>query len=772
MAGTIKGITIEIDGNTSGLQEALKDVNKNINGLGSELKAVDKLLKLDPSNTTILAQKQELLKKAIAETSDKLKVLKDSQEQVEKAFKNGDIGEEQYRAFEREVAKAENSLNGFERELKQVETQAKGTDNDLNKMNNELSETNRKSKDFDAEGFKNKVSGMGATAVATATVILGAITVAVGSIAKLSTETIQKIDEVIKKSGEYADEIITLANVTNLDTGTLQGWGYASRFIDTEVDTIAKSIAKMTNGLNTNEATFESLGVTLKNTNGTYRTQQEIFLDTIDALGKIDDETQRDAISMQLFGKSAQELNPLIKAGGEELAKMSEEAEKLGLILSDKQLTDLGRFDDMMQDLEAISISFGQHIALAFLPIAEAIYNPFKEGFGKVNQTLADGIQEGDIDKVKEIVRTTFENIKTNIEANLPEIKKNISEGLKFAIDVLADILPDILDLGLEIIQELTNALNDALQDAETQKNLNEIFKTLSIFLKESIDQNGAIFAELGFTILKSMLTGFEEGAESGEGFTILDLTIFGWIEKMGSWILVPMLENGKNMASSFISGFVDSMIQDLSILLVAFDFMIQNIKMAISNGIVNMWQYGSQIVTDIVNGISGSIQNAINAGSNLIENIKIAINNGLNGLYAIGFNVVSGIWDGISGGYGWIINKISGWVDNVVTYIKKAFKINSPSKLMKDEVGLMIGYGVADGIFASLPKVQSAMGYITDKVTTSVNPIINPSLTLAGAGNSTTVNPVINITVQGNADQSTIDYLLTELNKKMGGLV
>ena len=103
---------------------------------------------------------------------------------------------------------------------------------------------------------------------------------------------------------------------------------------------------------------------------------------------------------------------------------------------------------------------------------------------------------------------------------------------------------------------------------------------------------------------------------------------------------------------------------------------------------------------------------------------------------------------------------------------IKKVFKINSPSKLMSDEVGLMMSYGIGEGILAGLPKIQSAMGYITDKVTTSVNPIINPSLALAGAGNSTTVNPVINITVQGNADKSTIDYLMEQLNKKMGGLI
>ena len=96
--------------------------------------------------------------------------------------------------------------------------------------------------------------------------------------------TYSKLSDVRTNLIVVMGNIYIKSNVANLDESTLQGWGYAARFIDTEVDTIAKSIAKMTKGLDTNEATFQSLGVTLKNTNGTYRTQQEIFLDTIDAL--------------------------------------------------------------------------------------------------------------------------------------------------------------------------------------------------------------------------------------------------------------------------------------------------------------------------------------------------------------------------------------------------------------------------------------------------------------------------------------------------------
>lgn len=120
-SGKIKGITVEIGGDTTKLGKALADVEKNSNSLKGELKQVEKLLKMDPGNTELLAQKQEILTRAVSETTEKLNTLKEAQEQVEKQFKNGDIGEDQYRAFQRELIKTSNELNDFEGELKDTE---------------------------------------------------------------------------------------------------------------------------------------------------------------------------------------------------------------------------------------------------------------------------------------------------------------------------------------------------------------------------------------------------------------------------------------------------------------------------------------------------------------------------------------------------------------------------------------------------------------------------------------------------------------------------
>lgn len=117
MAGKIKGITIEIGGETTGLQNALKDVNKRSNDLTKELKDVERLLKFDPGNVEALAQKQKLLTQQIENTTQKLDKLKAAEQQVQAQFQNGKISEEQYRAFRREIEFTEGSLNGLKNKL-------------------------------------------------------------------------------------------------------------------------------------------------------------------------------------------------------------------------------------------------------------------------------------------------------------------------------------------------------------------------------------------------------------------------------------------------------------------------------------------------------------------------------------------------------------------------------------------------------------------------------------------------------------------------------
>ena len=122
MASRIKGITVEIGGDTTGLQKALKGVNSSIRNTQSSLRDVNRLLKLDPKNTTLLSQKQKLLKDAIGDTKDKLETLKTAQEQAKEQLENGTLGRDKYDALQREIIETENELKRLEKEAKEAES--------------------------------------------------------------------------------------------------------------------------------------------------------------------------------------------------------------------------------------------------------------------------------------------------------------------------------------------------------------------------------------------------------------------------------------------------------------------------------------------------------------------------------------------------------------------------------------------------------------------------------------------------------------------------
>lgn len=126
MGDRIKGITIEINGDTTGLSKAMSGINKEIKGTQGQLKDVERLLKLDPQNTELLAQKQRLLKEAVGETKEKLDSLKSAQQQVQEQFERGEVAKEQYDALQREIIETENNLKSLEKQADDTNTKLSG----------------------------------------------------------------------------------------------------------------------------------------------------------------------------------------------------------------------------------------------------------------------------------------------------------------------------------------------------------------------------------------------------------------------------------------------------------------------------------------------------------------------------------------------------------------------------------------------------------------------------------------------------------------------
>lgn len=316
MASTkVRGITIELGADTSGLSKALKSVNTEIGKTQKDLKDVERLLKLDPSNTELLAQKQKLLNDRVSETKDKLDALKEAQKSIDMSTEEG---QRQYDALTREIVSCEN-------ELRQAEQAASGFNATAQKISVAAGKMSQKFGDL-----ANKTRGL---SMAAGGALVGLAGLAV-------------------KAGQNADELTTLAQQTGVATDELQKMQYASDLIDVDVSTITGSLRKMKKNLDSNTEAFENLGVATKE-NGQFREITDIFYDTVAALGQIPNETERDIAAMEIFGKSADELAGIIDDGGASLKALGEEAENLGVIIPDEDLERANQLNDQLDRLKA-----------------------------------------------------------------------------------------------------------------------------------------------------------------------------------------------------------------------------------------------------------------------------------------------------------------------------------------------------------------------------------------------------------------------------------
>lgn len=335
MAGTIKGITIEFRGDTTKLDKALKDVDKNTRDIDKELKQVNKDLKFNPTSVELWRQKQTLLNEKVKETTNRLNVLKDAQKQIDSGAV--EVSAQEYRQLQREIIETESKLKTFKGQLKEVGN-AKLTA--LSKQFDQISQKTR--------GLSMAAGAFGGALLANA-----------------------------YKAAQSADEIATLAKQYGVTTDEIQKMNYAQNLVDVSTESMLGSMQKMTKQMGANNSAFQELGVSITNTDGTMRDSTDVWYDTLAALGKVENETQRDILAQELFGRSAAELAGIIDDGGAALQAYGDEAEAAGVILSEDGVNAAVQFNDAMDRLKATLtgdlLKAGASLAQTLVPVLEKV---------------------------------------------------------------------------------------------------------------------------------------------------------------------------------------------------------------------------------------------------------------------------------------------------------------------------------------------------------------------------------------------------------------
>ena len=445
MADRIKGITVEIGGDTTNLTKALSGVNKELKSTQSQLADVRKLLKLDPTNTELLRQKAKLLADAIAESEEKLKKLRDA----EAALKDAGVDEnsEQFMALEREIAATEAAMAGYKEE---AEEGADATE----EAGDAAEEASEKS-----EGLSKALKVAGA-AFATMAAAAAAAAVEVGK---------ALVDAAIN-GGKFADELLTTSTITGVSTEKLQELQYAADLVDVSVDTITRALRKNTQamakaaaGNEELQAAYDSLGISVTDADGNLRSSEEVFWEMVDALGQIDNETERDALAMTVLGKSATELNPLIAAGSKRMAELAQKAHDVGYVLDDETLGAFGELDDQMQYLKNGATAAKNAIGTILLPTLTKLGNDGTDLLGKFTTSLLGA--NGDITQLPQIIADLVPTIVDAISENMPLILEGAMSILFALIDSITANLPALMDKLVPLIVDLLQALVQRLPD-------------------------------------------------------------------------------------------------------------------------------------------------------------------------------------------------------------------------------------------------------------------------------------------------------------------
>ena len=352
MAGSrIRGITIEIGGDTTKLTKALSMVDKSLGTTKNTLKDVDRLLKLDPKNTELLTQKQNGLKDAIDLTKVRLEALKEAQGEVAKESAD-------WETIQREIIATEGDLKSLEKQQDSFGSVSAQV----------IAAVGR-----DMQGLGQKIQDVGQKFMPISTAAGG---IAAGMVG-LGYSSITA-----------ADDLNTLSKQTGLSTDSLQKMKYASDLVDVSVEDITGAVTKMKKGMASAPDAFESLGVSVTNADGSMRDAEDVFNDTLKALSEIENGTERDQAAYEIFGKSADQLAGIIDDGGAALKEYGDQAEELGLIMSGDTLDALNEVNDKVDQskaqISAAAGELGATIMEGLLPLVD----PIVAGIQKVTEFI------------------------------------------------------------------------------------------------------------------------------------------------------------------------------------------------------------------------------------------------------------------------------------------------------------------------------------------------------------------------------------------------
>lgn len=509
-------------------RENIERLSASMDVLDAEMRKVSAKYADNAESAELSAAKTDLLTQKISLQYDKIDNLKAG---LEEAAENYGSNAVETLRWEKELNNAEAELYKLNGQLKnnteQIEDTTTATEDAGQSMGNLGDVVNGLTSKLGIQlpdSMKSSMNAMGSLD-AQSLALAGGFAAVAAAIVKAEKAMIS----MTKESAAFADNIITLSMQTGQSTQQLQEFAYASELIDVSVDTLQGSLTKLTNnmqdtmnGTGNAKASFEALGVSVTNADGSMRSANDVFYETIDALGQVKNETERDAMSMDIFGRSAQDLNPLIIQGSQTLKAYADEAHNVGYVLDDEALSALGAVDDAYQRLQNTQEGVKNQLSAEFAPYLEEFY-------GDVTTMVKDGGKalkdSGIVDAFGMLLETVgdilnpMSDLSNNRVPALTKALQPLAKVMALMADA-AELLKGVINFSTGHISEGWGQMTHALGFGYSSGNGNNYQNLLDSYTEQQWGQSAADLAK-----------AYEDAVARGDPSTI-GITEDEWVRR------------------------------------------------------------------------------------------------------------------------------------------------------------------------------------------------------------------------------------------------
>ena len=692
MSATFGG-TIKLEGESE-YRKALSTINQQIKTTASELSLLAVQYDRGEDSIEKYTSRNKILEKEISQQEEKIALLKGALEQATDTYGETDTKTQKY----------QQSLNKAQAELIKMQREVEDNNKAIDDFGKETDSATEELKDFSAGAEDGGKKALSLGEIIKANLIADVIKGGLSALANGVKAVGSAMGESLSAGAEYADNILTMSAQTGISTENLQKFNAVAELVDVSTETMTKSMAKnlksmssASSGTGAMAEAYKQLGVSVTNADGTLRDSETVYWETIDALKNVTDETQRDSIAMQILGKSAQELNPLIAQGSEGIKAMGDEAVKMGAVLSEDALNSLGAVDDEMQRFSSITGATSNLMASAFAPAVAMLMGGVNDLGGSFNYLISSIISgdEGGIAEASTMLSEGVSAMIENIGTMAPQIIDIIGSLISTTLSVISDNLPTLLEGGLSLLTSLLKGVSNNI--ALTMP----VVMSVITALLQTIVENLPTILNMGIQMLVSLITGIADTLPELIPVAIDSVVLM--VETLLDNIDL-LIDAGIKLLIALAEGLIEA----LPRLIDKIPIIIEKLLSAITSNLPKLLQMGITLLVQVGLGLVKAIPQLVSKIPQIISALVSGLKNGAGSLANVGSNLISGLWNGISNKISWLKQRLREFGATVLQSLKDVFGIHSPSTLMRDEVGEYLAEGVGVGFLAGMEKVNS----------------------------------------------------------------